>query len=68
MLFRSHEFSIDLEDTTTPVHKLIYKLSPLELEVARKKIDHILEHEYFRPLDSPYGSPIPLALEKDRGL
>ena len=28
---KGHEFRIDLEDTTTPVHKPIYKLSPLEL-------------------------------------
>ena len=33
---KGHEFRIDLEDTTTPVHKPIYKLSPLELEEARK--------------------------------
>ena len=27
-----HEFRIDLEDDTPPVHKPLYKLSPLELE------------------------------------
>ena len=27
-----HEFSIDLEDDTLLVHRLLYKLSPLELE------------------------------------
>ena len=31
-----HEFRIDLEDEIAPVHKPIYKLSPLELEEARK--------------------------------
>ena len=29
-----HEFRIDLEDNTPPVHRPLYKLSPLELEEA----------------------------------
>ena len=31
-----HEFRIDLEDATPPVHRPLYKLSPLELEEAHK--------------------------------
>ena len=31
-----HEFKIDLEPKTKPVHRPIYKLSPLELEEAQK--------------------------------
>ena len=33
-----HEFKIELEDDTLPIHRPIYKLSPLELEEARKQI------------------------------
>ena len=33
-----HEFKIELEDDTPPIHRPIYKLSPLELEEARKQI------------------------------
>ena len=65
---KGHEFRIDLEDTTAPVHKPIYKLSPLELEEARKQIDYMLEHGYILPLDSPYGSPILFVPKKDGGL
>ena len=43
---KGHEFRINLEDATAPVHKPIYKLSPLELEEARKQIDYMLEHGY----------------------
>ena len=50
---KGHEFRIDLEDETTPIHKPIYKLSPLELEEARKQIHYMLEHGYIRPSDSP---------------
>ena len=33
-----HEFKIELEDETPPIHRPIYKLSPLELEEAKKQI------------------------------
>ena len=41
-----HEFKIELEDNTPPIHRPIYKLSPLELEEARKQIQYMLEHGY----------------------
>ena len=34
-----HEFKIDLEPNTKLVHRPIYKLSPLKLEEAKKKIE-----------------------------
>ena len=67
-VWKGHEFRIDLEDTTAPVHKPIYKLSPLELEETRKQIDYMLEHGYIRPSDSSYGSPALFVLKKDGGL
>ena len=48
-----HEFKIDLKDDTPPVHQPIYKLSSLELEEARKQIEHMLEHGFIRPSKSP---------------
>ena len=33
-----HELKIELEDDTPPIHRPIYKLSPLELEEAKKQI------------------------------
>ena len=33
-----HEFKIDLEDETPPIHRPLYKLSPLELEEAKRQI------------------------------
>ena len=63
-----HEFRIDLEDNTPPVHRPLYKLSPLELEEAQKQIQSMLEHGFIRPSDSPYGAPVLFAPKKDGGL
>ena len=65
---KGHEFKIDLEDDTPPVHLPIYKLSPLELEEARKQIEYMLEHGFIRPSESPYGAPVLFAPKKDGGL
>ncbi|MCV6577456.1 MAG: hypothetical protein OIF58_17165, partial [Cohaesibacter sp.] len=53
-----HEFKIDLEDEVPPVHRSLDKMSPLELEEAKKQIESMLEHGFIRPSDSPYGAPV----------
>ena len=63
-----HEFKIDLEPDTKPVHQPIYKLSPLELEEAKKQIEYMLEHGFIRPSESPWGAPVLFAPKKDGGL
>ena len=52
---KGHEFRIDLEDDVPPVHRPLYKLSPLELDKAKKQIEMLLEHQFIRPSKSPYG-------------
>ena len=51
-----HEFKIDLEDNVPPIHRPLYKMSPLELEDAKKQIESMLEHGFIRSSDSPYGA------------
>ena len=63
-----HEFKIDLKDDEPPVHRPIYKLSPLDLTEAKKQIQYMLEHGYIRPSQSPYGAPVLFAPKKDGGL
>ena len=67
-IHKVHEFKIELEDDTPPGHRPLYKLSPLELEEARKQIEYMLEHGFIRPSDSPYGAPVLFAPKKDGGL
>ena len=63
-----HEFKIELEDDTPPIHRPIYKLGSLELEGAKKQIHCMLEHGYIQPSISPYGAPVLFAPKKDGGL
>ena len=53
-----HGFKIDLELDTAPVHRPIYKLSPLKLQAVKTQIDSMLEHGFIRPSQSPWGSPV----------
>ena len=59
-----HKFKTDLEDETPPTHRPLYKLSPLKLTEAKNKIQEILEHEFIRPSNSPYGPPTVLFVPK----
>ena len=63
-----HEFKIDLEDETPPIHLPVYKISPLELTEAINQIQEMLEHELVRPSDSPYVAPILFVPKKDGSL
>ena len=63
-----HEFKIDLEDTTPSIDRPLYKFSPLELIEAKNQIQEMLEHEFIRPSDSPYGAPVLFVPKKDGSL
>ena len=63
-----HEFNIDFEDETPPIHQPLYKRSPLELTKAKNQIEEMLEHEFIRPSDSPYGAPVLFVPKKDGSL
>ena len=65
---KGHEFKIDQEDEVPPVHRPLYKMSPLELEEAKKQIESMLEHGFISPSDSPYGVPVLFIPKKDGSL
>ena len=65
---QGHEFKIDLDDDMPPVHRPLYKMSPLQLEEAKKQIESMLEHGFVRPSDSPYGAPVLFVPKKDGSL
>ena len=43
---RGFQFKIELEDNVPLVHRPLYKLSPLELDEAKKQIEYMLEHGF----------------------
>ena len=63
-----HEFKIDLGDETPPIHRPLYKLSPLKLEEAKKQIQDKLKHGFIWPSESSYGAPVLFAPTKDGSL
>ena len=63
-----YEFRNDLKPDTKPVHQPIYKLSPLELDEAKRQIEYMLEHGFIRPLESPWGALVLFAPMEDGGL
>ena len=65
---QGHEFKIDLEDDVPLVHRPLYKMSPLELEEAKKQIESMLEHGVVRPSDSVYGAPVLFVPKMDGSL
>ena len=67
-MHEGHEFKIDLEDEVPPVHRPLYKMSPLELEEAKKQIESMLKDGFIRPSDSPYGALVLFAPKKDGSL
>ena len=65
---KRHKFEIDLEDEVPPVHRTLYKMSPLKLEEAKKEIEGMLGHGFVRLSDFPYGAPVLFIPKKDGSL
>ena len=49
-MHQGRQFKINLEDDVPPIYHPLYKMSSLELEVAKKQIESMLEHGFMRPL------------------
>jgi hypothetical protein len=61
-------FKIDTEPGATPVNRLIYRLSPSELEELRRTLDDLLAKGFIQPSNSPWGGPVLFAPKEDGGL
>ncbi|MEM7375695.1 MAG: reverse transcriptase domain-containing protein, partial [Bacteroidota bacterium] len=65
---KGHEFKIELEEGTQPIHRPIYKMSPAELEEVRKHVEELLGKGHIRPSKSPFGAPVLFVPKKDNTL
>lgn len=50
------ELEIELEPSTKPILRPIYKMSPKELDEVRKQIDFLLERDFIKLSRSPWGA------------
>ena len=62
------QFNIDLEDERLSVHRTPYKISPLELDEAKKQIQSMLEDGFISPSDSSYSALSSFSPEKNCNL
>ena len=65
---REMAYTIPLEDGNKPLFRPIYRLSPLEIEEAKKQIKEYIHKGWIEPSSSPNGSPILFVKKKDGGL
>ena len=64
---REMAHTIPLEEGSKPPFRPIYRLSPKELEEAKRQVQEYLEKCWIEPSASPYGSPILFVHGKDGG-
>ena len=65
---REMAHTIPLEEGHKPPFRPIYRLSPLEIEEAKRQITEYIHKGWIEPSSSPYGSPILFVKKKDGGL
>ena len=68
LVWKGHQFHIELELGAHSINRPLYKLSLLELEEVKRSLDYFLKQRYARPSKSPWGAPIRFAPKKDGGL
>ena len=65
---RKYDFKIKLKEDSQPQKKGLYRMSEKELKEVRKQLDELLENEFIRPSQSPWGAPILFVTKKDKKL
>jgi hypothetical protein len=51
------EFKIELQPSTAPVAKSLYRMSPMEVKELKVQLQGLLDKGYIRPCTSPWGCP-----------
>ena len=64
-LDRDVEFSIELEPSTAPISRRLYRMAPKELAKMKKQLEELLEKGFIRPSSSPWGCPAIFVKKKD---
>ena len=65
---REVEFGIDLVPSATPIFKVPYHLSPVELKELKQQLQELTESGFIWPSTSPWGAPVLFVKKKDGSL
>jgi hypothetical protein len=52
---RDIEFKIELQPSTAPIAKALYKMSPVELAELKIQLQDLLDRDFIHPSLSPWG-------------
>jgi hypothetical protein len=62
---REIEFTIDLVSGTQPIHKVPYRMAPMELKELKEQLQELLDKGFIRPSVSPWGASVLFMKKKD---
>jgi hypothetical protein len=65
---RAIEFKIELQTSTSPIAKALYKMSPVEMRELKIQLQGLLDKGYIRPSTSPWGCSALFVEKKDKEL
>jgi hypothetical protein len=65
---RAIDFKIELQPSTAPIAKALYKMSPMEMKELKIQLQGLLDKGYVCPSTSPWGCSVLFIEKKDKGL
>jgi hypothetical protein len=65
---RDVEFTIELQPSTTPISRRLYKMAPKKLAELKVQLKELLDKGYICPSSSPWGCPALFVNKRDQSL
>jgi hypothetical protein len=62
---RDIDHRIELQQTSPPTNRGIYRMSPAELDELKVQLKELIDSGFIRPSKSPYGAPVLFVKKKD---
>jgi hypothetical protein len=62
---REVEVTIDILPGTSPIAQSPYRMAPAELAELKIQLPELLDKEFIRPSNSPWGAPVLFVKKKD---
>ena len=62
---RDVDHRIELEQTSPPTSRPIYRMSPAELDELKSQLQELIDAGFIQPSKSPYGAPVLFVKKKD---